>query len=768
MKKNFVKVLAAVTVSSVLATNVSFASEPLARKNETIYVTKEAGNIKDETVSVWISSDKNVDVKDKTNLKDIKNLKTDEAVNAKDGYVNWKTDSNDVYYQGKSDEKLPVEVNVKYFLDGKEISFEELKGKSGHLKVVTEAINTNKTKAKIDGKDQEIYSPYVVLTEVSFNDDKVSNIKTDDGKIIKDGKNNIVAGVLTPGLRENFDGILEADKLDKFKSEMEIEMDVTDYEPSEVYTLITNEFFQDEANLGSLDDLKDGIGKLEDNAVKLVDASEKLSEGGKKLNDGINQLDNGASELANGSATIVESFDKFSNAFADLPSKVKPIGEAVNQLSDGANQLNDGVNKYTAGVSEINKNMGALNSGAAALEKGASDLDEGLLKLSQGTGELRKQTSMIGGASDTKKLTGSMSELKTGLDNFSKNVTPLASSMNEMSAGLSKLDESSKTLSGGLSTLNEKAKNAPSPAASIENINAKANAIDAVIVELEANNEDGSLNGQIENLRAIQNGLYNEAANLKASAQYTLGLAQAIGELSAGSSELSAGISKANAGASEMNKQISGAKDQLQAASSGLATGVEKIENGFSESNIAALNQAIIQIDEGANSLKAGSAKLKAGTSQNKDGVAKLSGAINKLDQNSASLKTGSNKLANGLAEFKSKAGALNQLADVNEKAINPMAAGLKKLNEGIIKLKDSTNKLKDGSNQYTSSYEEFNKGLHDYKSQGIDELSNKTGDVEEISDILSQMQKLAQENNSLSGSTADFETKSRIIQKTK
>ena len=57
---------------------------------------------------------------------------------------------------------------------------------------------------------------------------------------------------------------------------------------------------------------------------------------------------------------------------------------------------------------------------------------------------------------------------------------------------------------------------------------------------------------------------------------------------------------------------------------------------------------------------------------------------------------------------------------------------------------------------------------LKKYKSQGIDQLSKKTEDLGEISEILDKMANLAKENNSLSGSGDNFESKSRIIEKIK
>ena len=447
MKKNFVKVLAVVTVSSVLATNVSYAATEPVRKNETIYVTEQDGKITDETASIWLNGDENIKVKDKSNLKDIKNLQTDESVKADNGYINWDSKDKDIYYQGKTDSELPVDVKITYYLDGKELKASELEGKSGHLKIVAEATNKKTQTSEINGKQTKIYSPYAVATAMIFDSEKVTNISTDDGKIVKDGKNEIVTGLLTPGLKENFDGILEKDKLDKFIEKMEVEMDVTDYKPTEIYTLISNEFFQEDTNLASLDELNDGIDKLEDNMNKLVDASDQLSNGSSQINDGINQLSAGAGQLSDGSSQILANFEKLSNAFADLPNQVSVMTNAVNQLSDGSNNLNAGVNKYTAGVSQVNENMPALNQGARQLQAGATELDDGITKLNQATSQLKEKTAMDPSKSEEKtaSLTDSLSQLQSGLDEFGEGIAPLEKGVGELNTGLGQLTDASET-----------------------------------------------------------------------------------------------------------------------------------------------------------------------------------------------------------------------------------------------------------------------------------------------------------------------------------
>ena len=96
------------------------------------------------------------------------------------------------------------------------------------------------------------------------------------------------------------------------------------------------------------------------------------------------------------------------------------------------------------------------------------------------------------------------------------------------------------------------------------------------------------------------------------------------------------------------------------------------------------------------------------------------------------------------------------------------MANGIKPLDNGINKLSDATGQLKNGSDEYASSFGKFKEGLSDYKTKGIDKLADKSEDVTEISEILDQMSKIAKENKSITGTSDNFETKSRIIEKIK
>lgn len=226
MKIKFQKAVASVLLSSLILTNTVFAASSVVNKSETVYVIKKDGKIDSQIVSVWLNSEGKIKGEDKTDLLKIKNLKTDEKINPENGYINWDENKNDIYYQGKSDKELPVDISIKYFLDGKELDGKDLKGKSGHLKILIEAENKRYTTKKINGKNTKIYSPFTVLSAMSFNTEVTSDIEAPDSKVAKDGKNEVVTTVLTPGLRDNFESVLEDRQMEDFRNGATIEMDV--------------------------------------------------------------------------------------------------------------------------------------------------------------------------------------------------------------------------------------------------------------------------------------------------------------------------------------------------------------------------------------------------------------------------------------------------------------------------------------------------------------------------------------------------------------
>ena len=123
-------------------------------KEETVYVNANADGSEDQiTVSNWLKNagtEKNL--KDESELKDIKNVKGDEEFTQSGNELTWQTDGEDIYYQGTTTKEPPVSVKFTYYLDGKEIKPDDLAGKSGKLKIKVDYTNNTKTTVDITAR----------------------------------------------------------------------------------------------------------------------------------------------------------------------------------------------------------------------------------------------------------------------------------------------------------------------------------------------------------------------------------------------------------------------------------------------------------------------------------------------------------------------------------------------------------------------------------------------------------------------------------------
>ena len=102
-------------LSDVLENSIGLSENTDSDKDETVYVIADAaGNKQDVIVSEWLkNTDGEATIKDSSNLTDIENVKGDETFTENNGELVWKADGNSIYYQGKSEEQVPVEVKVK-------------------------------------------------------------------------------------------------------------------------------------------------------------------------------------------------------------------------------------------------------------------------------------------------------------------------------------------------------------------------------------------------------------------------------------------------------------------------------------------------------------------------------------------------------------------------------------------------------------------------------------------------------------------------------
>lgn len=777
MKKNIEKILALSLISSMTFANLSFAEQQdLIKKSETVYVTVEGNEIKDKSVSVWLNSDKNIKANDKSNLTNVKDLKTDKMLKSENGYLKLDENKKDIYYKGDTDKKLPVDVSVKYFLDGKEMKASELEGKSGHLKIVITSKNNRYEKKTIDGQSKNVYSPYVVVAAMTFDDEKVNNVSSDDVKIVKDGKNEIVTTVMTPGMKQNLSGIVEDKNLDKFKDEVSVEMDIKDYKPVEIYSVITNEFFQEKKNIDSLDKLQNGVKELQDNSQKLVDASVKLSEGQDKLNSGISQMQTGVTKLHNGSQKLASSTQQMQGKFSGIQGKVGPIQGYIAQMNDGSLKLYNGVSDYTAAVGKIKENTAKIKEGSEKLAKGATDLDNGVGKLKDATSQLRAGTENMKQMNAQKdQLLEKSSQLSNGLNGLAGSYGQLADTVQQISGKSAQLKDSSAQFNQKLQQVAQAAGGVDTSANTEKialGLESSAEGLNNAIQQLQANNEEGQLNDTIAYLQAQKNVMYAQAESIRNAGSQNAGqqkLQAALNELAQSSSALSQGNADLSNALMRTSAAMNQSKSKLVDSSNQLSQGLGQMGGALNGAEgLSTLKDSIDKLDDATGQIKGGSQSLKEGTLQNEQAMAMLLNGMEELDKNSSALVEGSKKLSGGLQEFNKQSALLSSLSQINDKAIIPMSNAINMLNDGLGQLDSSTGQLKSGSDKLSSGQKEFSSKLKEYKEKGIDELSNKTKDLNKFKDIIDAMSDLAVKDSSFTGTDNNFETKSRIIEKIK
>ena len=360
-RKKAVAASLAAGMAAVMAVTPVMAADSNISKEETVYVNAAADGTPEEiTVSDWLKNSASAgDLSDTSDLKDIKNIKGDETFSQDGNKLTWNTDDKDIYYQGTSNKELPVSMNITYYLDGVQVSPDDLAGKSGHLKIEVNYTNNVKNKTKVGKKTEDMYAPFVMATAMLLPVDNFTNVTVDNGKVVSDGKRNIAIGIGLPGLADSLDLKSIDEDIDVDIPEgFTMEADVTDFTMSSTFTFALTDMLDsiDTDDIDGLDDLKDSINDLTDAATKLVDGSQELSDGADTLkekytefDDGVGTLSSGITTLNSGAATLNSGVTSYTSGADTLASGVQQYASGVNTLSSALTKYNKGVNTLTAG-----------------------------------------------------------------------------------------------------------------------------------------------------------------------------------------------------------------------------------------------------------------------------------------------------------------------------------------------------------------------------------------------------------------------------------
>ena len=117
--KKYQKNIMGVAIMGMMALAPAGATYALSQ-DETVYAKLGSDGAAYETSVVeHLKNDKkDYQLFDRTSLRDIENLNGFESFMVEDGKVIWNADGKDIYYSGKSQKELPVQMSVTYKMDG--------------------------------------------------------------------------------------------------------------------------------------------------------------------------------------------------------------------------------------------------------------------------------------------------------------------------------------------------------------------------------------------------------------------------------------------------------------------------------------------------------------------------------------------------------------------------------------------------------------------------------------------------------------------------
>lgn len=740
-----------------------------ADKDESVYLISDANGNVNKTIVVdhLKNKDKKDTLEDASNLSDIENVKGKEKFTQSGDKLTWQAGGKDIYYQGTATEEPPVTQKVTYYLDGKEISPEDLAGKSGKVKIRFDYTNTTSYTETVNGEKQTVSVPFAAITGLVLGDG-FENIEVTNGKAEVSDSSSVVLGYALPGLKDSLgikDGDLDGDV--NIPEYMEMTADVENFSMPAAMTFVVNA--SDYVSTDGIDtsDLDDMINDLKDASTQLQDGSKTLAEGTDTLADGLSTLQSKLGTFASGVGTLQSGLKTYTDGVSTLSGGLNTLGNSTGALVSGADKLNSGAGQLASGSAKLKDGLKSYTDGANGLAKGASDLDAGIGTLAEKSGTLVDgATKLNDGAADlatgAKDLSDGMDKLNTGIQDVNVGATDLASGADQLKAGADKLnvsvngavDKNGNKISGDvvetLSTdmkvqiqtmLDSKFNNKDEIKQLLSSLKVDKITVDNVseVTEVVAKRTDlGTIMGSEENYNNLLSGLYQMQGAVTLYKQFSSELQnnEQIKALKDGVSSLSTGINGIESGSKALaagTKQLADSAPTLKDGAIALKNGTFNLKAGTDSlvNSIPTLTGGIKQLKDGSSQLNAGAAKL---TSNNDT----LNAGATALNVGASQLSAGTQSLMNSVPTLTS---GIKQLVDGS----NTLVANNAQLNSGASQLADGTNQIVSGVDQLTTGSKTLSEGAHtladgivQFNEEGINKILDAyNGDLKPFTDKL-------------------------------
>lgn len=272
----------------------ALAAEPNTPKEEVVYVNlNHDGSVKEIRVVNIFELDKDGKIIDYGKYESLKNMTTTDPITENGDVITIDTKAGKLYYEGLlKTTVMPWDISIKYFMNDKEYSAEEIAGMSGALKIKMDITENQSC-------DGNYFESYALQTTFKLDTKKCKNIVAPEATHANVGSAKQLTYTILPNKGAN----------------IEITADVTDFELESIAVngiKLNLQIDIDTAQFTALIDqvssavakLNDGASELKNGSSQLSDATGLLDSNVEKLHSGVGLLNDGSSELSNGLSAI--------------------------------------------------------------------------------------------------------------------------------------------------------------------------------------------------------------------------------------------------------------------------------------------------------------------------------------------------------------------------------------------------------------------------------------------------------------------------------
>ncbi len=403
----------------------AFSESIPSQKEEVVYGILDTDGSIDNLYVVNVFSGGSVT--DYGSYTEIRNMTTSDKLQRDGDQITAATDTDRFCYQGTLERReLPWDFDIKYHIDGKEMTGAELAGKSGLLKIDM-SVRRNKSISRT------FFENYALQITFTLDNRLCSNIRADNATIAEAaGKKQLTYTVL-PGSGTDIsvtadvrDFEMEPVTVNGIKMSLDIAIDTVDF-TGQISEL-----------KDAIEELDDGAGELAGGVGQLADGMQEYAKGLKAFKDGIGLLTSGAGEMEGGASALSyglseltkqndtlmygaaaiqqATFDTVNGKLSEMglelpvltPENYSAVLSAVPSLAAVKNQL-DGAIGFTQGLKEYTQGVAQLGKGASELTNGVSEFNASSSVIAQSANELY---------SAAVELNGAVSELRNGLNAY--------------------------------------------------------------------------------------------------------------------------------------------------------------------------------------------------------------------------------------------------------------------------------------------------------------------------------------------------------------